>query len=893
MLRSLTPTDQVAPRLSQALQGRIWRKYAASLSLVTICFSLVSGTANVIASYEGAREAAFEALNGKAELATVVAETAFRTVEDAVAQTAKIDLLDPSAREPVRALEHAWIQSLRPEIVSLHHMDGADLAGMTRPADLPEDIAEHLSVERLRATGRYLSAVFLHDGSEPRVLFAVTDRGTGGGATVGVVSLMSISDALSHIRVGTSGYTYVVDADGQLISHSDASQVLANVRLVDSDQFRSATSCDDCGRHILEATSLENRSVYYSYATIPSLGWTVFAELPVDEALAPFYGSLLRSGSVLVFGLMFALAATVLLVKRIVKPLGALRHGAERLARGDLESRVVVETGDEIEELAAQFNAMAAEIKTRDQALRVSEERYALATRGARDGIWDWDLTTGQIYYSPRWSVMVGEPASSVLSTFDHWLSFVDPRDRRALTDAILHHLEGRTDRLRCEYRISRPDGMSCWMVARGRAVRAGDGQALRMAGSQSDISLLKQALEDLEAHRGRLEDLVEQRTSEARAAREFLLSAIQTAPDGLVMLDEHGTVMLANGRCGELLSRDGPTPRAGELDPKTDPLELIVMRSSDCRDKLEALRRQGQAFEHQMQVAPTLWVEISGRKMPVGGFVIRVADVSIYKRAEMALRQSLEKERELVEMQRNFVSMTSHQFRTPLAIIDSTAQRLLRRTMQLDTAEVTARAGLIRESVGRMTRLMESTLSLSQLDAGALSLRPRATDLEGLVRKICAVQDEFAPSVAVTVVFADFPPLVTCDPTLVEQAISNLVSNAIKFSKPDGDVAVTGWSENGHVVVSVADKGIGIPEGEVDLIFQRFFRAKNAEGIAGCGIGLNLVREVAAMHGGRVDLTSREGHGTTFTLRFPFEPHAAVADGAAGDLHDGHHSLH
>jgi signal transduction histidine kinase len=244
----------------------------------------------------------------------------------------------------------------------------------------------------------------------------------------------------------------------------------------------------------------------------------------------------------------------------------------------------------------------------------------------------------------------------------------------------------------------------------------------------------------------------------------------------------------------------------------------------------------------------------------------------------------SLQREREVSQLYRAFVSMVSHQFRTPLAIIDSSAQRLIRQKGGLGREEILARAGKIRAAIGRLTTLMESTLNAARLDAGEIDLKPSDCDLGDLVLAACQRQRELAPTREINVDVERLPGTVRCDPTLMEQVVSNLLSNALKYSADDRPVDVTGWADrDGTLRLAVRDRGVGIPAEDLPRLFERFFRARTASGIAGTGIGLSFARYIAHLHGGDIAAESVEGEGSTFTMILPHESFAAEGRRADG----------
>lgn len=264
-----------------------------------------------------------------------------------------------------------------------------------------------------------------------------------------------------------------------------------------------------------------------------------------------------------------------------------------------------------------------------------------------------------------------------------------------------------------------------------------------------------------------------------------------------------------------------------------------------------------------------------------VGGVVLSALIIRSHR--EIARTEaSLRRERELSRAYRSLISTVSHQFRTPLAVIDSTAQRMIRRGNSLTWEEVALRTARIRDTIARLLRLMESTLNAARLDEGEISYRPRETDLAHLVVNLCERQQEMEQSRRVLVDVAALPPRILCDPMLTEQALSNLVSNALKYSDRSQSVSVKAWMQRNIVFLSVQDHGVGIPADELPHIFDQFFRARTAQGVAGTGIGLSFARQAIRLQGGDIDIKSQEGQGSTFTIRLPVQIPDMIAPAAA-----------
>jgi signal transduction histidine kinase len=238
-------------------------------------------------------------------------------------------------------------------------------------------------------------------------------------------------------------------------------------------------------------------------------------------------------------------------------------------------------------------------------------------------------------------------------------------------------------------------------------------------------------------------------------------------------------------------------------------------------------------------------------------------------------LEEKLAAERHLTQLQRNFVSMASHEFRTPLTIIDGHAQRLNKLSERIGPAEIVTRAGNIRAAVLRMTHLIDNLLTSTRLlESGAgLYFHPQEVDLRELLHDVCQLHREISPGSTIVEELGDRSLRMVGDPKLLSQVFDNLLSNAIKYSPGGGIVRITSQAEGGRLAVRVEDGGIGIPAADVGRLFERYFRGSNVSGIVGTGVGLNLVKMVVDLHGGDITVESQEGKGSAFTVRLPIKP--------------------
>jgi two-component system OmpR family sensor kinase len=233
-------------------------------------------------------------------------------------------------------------------------------------------------------------------------------------------------------------------------------------------------------------------------------------------------------------------------------------------------------------------------------------------------------------------------------------------------------------------------------------------------------------------------------------------------------------------------------------------------------------------------------------------------------------LEEGLENERRLTAQQRDFVSMTSHEFRTPLTIVDAHAQRLIKMSERLDPRDIAERGARIRSAVQRITNIMDSLLSASRLLDGQVVFHPTEFDPCVLLRDACQVHRDATRGVVINEDISPLPATIHGDPKLLFHAFSNLISNAIKYSPAGSPIDVVARQEPGRLAVQVRDHGIGIPERDRSRLFERYFRGSNATAVAGTGVGLHLVSMVVTLHQGEVFAESLEGVGSRFIVHLP-----------------------
>jgi HAMP domain-containing protein len=354
-------------RVRMGLSLKFALAFVGLISLVLIA----GGAVNMWLSYDEAKRAAVRVQQEKAIGAAERIDRFVAEIEQQIGWTTHAQWsagsLDQRRYDFVRLLRQV------PAITELVEIDGKgkEQLKVSRLAmDVVASGSDYSSDPRFAkavADKVWFSPVYFRKESEPYMTIAAAHVGRSPGVTVAEVNLKFIWDVVSAIKIGTAGYAYVVDGHGRLIAHPDISLVLRDSDLSRLSQVADALAARQRGEPPASSVSAaggpEGGAVLSAYAVIPRLDWLVFVELPLGEAMAPVYASLLQTGALLTVGLLLAAIAGTVLARRMTVPIRRLQAGAERLGSGALDHRIEIRTGDEIEVLADRFNRMAGQLQ--------------------------------------------------------------------------------------------------------------------------------------------------------------------------------------------------------------------------------------------------------------------------------------------------------------------------------------------------------------------------------------------------------------------------------------------------------------------------------------------------------------------------------------------------
>ncbi len=381
-----------------------------------------------------------------------------------------------------------------------------------------------------------------------------------------------------------------------------------------------------------------------------------------------------------------------------------------------------------------------------------------------------------------------------------------------------------------------------------------------------------------------------------------------QYATEGILVANENGEITRANPSAEKLFGYE-----IGELQGKK--IELLVPkrltakheghrnkygvqphpRSMGAGMDLFGLRKDGSEFPVEISLSP--YSTIDGR------FVIAfIIDITVRRLAEEKLKNNsvdlekqvknrtlileeaieelektkkelhnaLEKERDLNELKSRFVSMASHEFRTPLTTMMSSLSLVTKYGQYNDNDNQEKHVKKIKTSINYMTDILNDFLSVSKLEEGKIQNLPIEINLKEFIKEIISEMQSMITNGQKITMTNSGNEMATIDPKLLKNILFNLISNAIKFSPNGGPIEVTSKAQNSSVKISVTDSGIGISKEDQKHLFERFFRGHNSIHIEGTGLGLSLVAKYAELMNGSISFESTENKGTSFTIVIP-----------------------
>lgn len=332
---------------------------------------------------------------------------------------------------------------------------------------------------------------------------------------------------------------------------------------------------------------------------------------------------------------------------------------------------------------------------------------------------------------------------------------------------------------------------------------------------------------------------------------RNKLETLFKHMADGVVAFDARGKLINVNPAAQEMLGRT-----ISEGDQYTDIFPDLEIPTDGMREDghfMELLHRTGEKVL-KMYIAPITVGE------PLQGIMIVLHDIT--------------EQEKLDESRREFVANVSHELRTPLTNIKGYTETLIDAGADIDEETEKSFLGVIYDESDRMTRIVKDLLTLSRLDNGRMEMQMADMSLKDAAESAVKAMkiDAEGHGLSFTSAIPENMPEVVGDKGRIQQVIINLISNAVKYNRPDGSIEVTGGAEDGYAFISVRDTGLGIPKADLPHIFDRFYRVDKARSrkMGGTGLGLAIAKEIVEAHGGKITFDSVYGKGSCVTVFLP-----------------------
>lgn len=482
----------------------------------------------------------------------------------------------------------------------------------------------------------------------------------------------------------------------------------------------------------------------------------------------------------------------------------------------------------------------AEQISLQRDALIASEQRYRSVVDHAKEGIIVTQDGMAKFANAYAYQLVDFDPKES----FDRQsFELVHPDDRAMVRENYQRRLRGEQVSEDYSYRVLTRNGQVRWLQT--KSVR------IEWEGKPATLSFLTDVTE-----RTRLQDSVRRALME----RETILATVVVGiahVEGSTMrwvntaLEQH---MLGYAK-GELVGGD---------------VRLLYADQQDYR-------KVGQEFAHAFAANQTYRGEVQFKRKDGATFwargLGRAIDSNDPARGSIWIVEDVSQERELSELKSRFVSMTSHEFRTPLATILSSTQLLEDYADRLPADDRGQLLGFIKQSVQRMTEMLDDVLLIGRADSGRLEFNPKRVDLS----ELCAhLIDALRVGIGANhqIEFEDRlrQPNAQVDEKLLRHILNNLLSNAIKYSSTGTRVGLQVSADAHSLRFEITDQGIGIPIEDQSLLFDPFHRGRNVGTIQGTGLGLAIVKRAIDLHSGSIDFSSTPGQGTTFVVTIPIK---------------------
>ena len=515
-------------------------------------------------------------------------------------------------------------------------------------------------------------------------------------------------------------------------------------------------------------------------------------------------------------------------------------------------------------------------LKKAEADLKTSNERFIYASQATSDALWDWNMITDEIFVGESHATLFGHVFENNTITGAECENFIHPDDKEKYFKHFKEVIASNSKKWSDEYRYLKADGSYSYVSDKAIIIRNEKGKAIRMIGAMEDITDRRNVEEQ---NRLLIEENNQNKNIQLNEAKNMYRLLADNTVD-LICLHNLDTTFEYISPSIKKLTGYSPEELMGEFPMKfVHPKDLETIQKSYgsfITEKEDDNAHVEARFKNKK--GDYIWFEIKAKIVKEDGkpvsFQTSARDITQKKEVQYAMKKALVQERELNELRTNLVSTISHEFRTPMTTIRTSAE-LIEMYIEghnfVHSAQLQKRINTITEEIDRIVELMNAVLTISKNDAGKTNFKPVAFDLQ----QIClgVIETSYSHQIDGRKVKTHFDGdnfTVFADKNLMEYTLFNLLNNAFKYSEGSGDIVLNLKSINNQIEIQIIDFGIGIPEKDIPKLFNTFFRANNTEGIQGTGLGLYIVKTFTNRNSGTIQVTSELGKGTQVSLHFP-----------------------
>jgi PAS domain S-box-containing protein len=582
--------------------------------------------------------------------------------------------------------------------------------------------------------------------------------------------------------------------------------------------------------------------------------WHLFVEVDQEKVYAPINKLVYNFFIIGVVLLTLLMTSSFLFARQLLRPIAKLTDGVERIGKGELAFRINLNSNDEFGQLGNAFDGMALKLQGSLDSLKKSEERFKLSLNFSAVGSWDWDMKTGQLYWSENITPLFGGIEGYSDICYESFMQAIHPDDREKVQKEVETSIEDGKP-YEVEYRVVWQDGTIRWILECGDMLRDKDGKAQHKLGVVQEITSRKKSEEELQQHS----------------------LAVKQSPVSVVITDIKGQIEYVNPKFEEVTGYSfaevvGQNPRllkSGKHDNTFyEELWKTVLKGEEWHGEICNRRKNGEEFWES--------ASISSLKSS-DGLITHFVAVKENITEKKIMKMAAERAEAATKAKSDFLANMSHEIRTPMNAVLNMSRLALETDLSPKQRNYILKST---QSAEALLGIINDILDFSKVEAGMLEIESINFNLYEVLDRVSSIIGLKTHEKKLELIY-DFEPKIRNhligDPMRLTQVIVNLANNAIKFTK-EGEIIIQLRTldvddKTVQLQVAVKDTGIGIEPEKQKAIFKSFTQADSSisRRYGGTGMGLAISTSLVEIMGGEIGMESEPGKGSTFHFTTTF----------------------